>query len=51
MEGFVLARNQSMLRLARRLGFQIESDPDDPTVRICRMNLDRPSPPGETVGA
>jgi hypothetical protein len=43
MEGFVLAGNQSMLRLARRLGFQIKSDPDDPTVRICRMTLD-PSP-------
>lgn len=39
MEGFVLAQNQSMLRLARRLGFRIERDPDDPTVRLCRLNL------------
>ena len=39
MEGFVLAQNQSMLRLARRLGFRIESEPGDPTVRVCRMTL------------
>ncbi len=39
MEGFVLAANQPMLRLARRLGFNIERDPDDPTVRICRLPL------------
>jgi len=39
MEGFVLAANQSMLGLARRLGFTITLDPDDPAVRICRMTL------------
>jgi len=39
MEGFVLAQNQSMLRLARRLGFRIESEPGDPTVRVCRLTL------------
>ena len=39
MEGFVLTQNQPMLRLAKRLGFRIESEPDDPTVRICRMTL------------
>ena len=39
MEGFVLAANQPMLRLARRLGFTIEVDPDDPAVRICRLPL------------
>jgi acetyltransferase len=39
MEGFVLAENQSMLRLARRLGFSIEPDPDDRAVRICRLQL------------
>jgi len=39
MEGFVLTQNQSMLRLARRLGFRIESEPGDPTVRMCRMTL------------
>jgi len=39
MEGFVLTQNQSMLRLARRLGFRIESEPGDSTVRVCRMSL------------
>jgi len=39
MEGIVLTQNQSMLRLARRLGFRIESEPGDPTVRMCRMTL------------
>jgi acetyltransferase len=39
MEGFVLAKNQPMLRLAARLGFSILSDPDDPAVRICRLRL------------
>jgi RimJ/RimL family protein N-acetyltransferase len=39
MEGFVLTQNQSMLRLAKRLGFRIEPEPGDPTVRICRMTL------------
>lgn len=42
MEGFVLAVNRSMLRLATRLGFDITRDPDDPTLRICRMRLDNP---------
>ena len=39
MEGFVLARNQPMLRLAARLGFAIVPDPDDASVRICRLRL------------
>ena len=39
MEGFVLSQNQSMLRLARRLGFRIESEPGDPSVRVCRLAL------------
>ena len=43
MEGFVLAANQPMLRLARRLGFDIVVDPDDRTVRICRLRLGRVS--------
>jgi len=55
MDGFVLAQNHSMLRLARRLGFRIESEPGDPTVRVCRMALDSPSGPpargDERVGA
>jgi len=39
MEGFVLAENQSMLGLARRLGFAISVDPDDRAIRICRLPL------------
>jgi len=39
MEGFVLTQNQSMLRLARRLGFRIEAEPGDATVRVCRLAL------------
>ena len=39
MDGFVLSANQPMLRLARRLGFSIAPDPDDPTRRICRLRL------------
>jgi len=39
MEGFVLAANQPMLRLARRLGFSVALDPDDPSVRTCRLPL------------
>ena len=39
MVGFVLAANQPMLRLARRLGFSITPDPEDGSVRICRLRL------------
>ncbi len=39
MEGFVLAKNRPMLRLAARLGFSISPDPDDASVRICRLRL------------
>ena len=42
MEGFVLAQNRSMLGLAHRLGFDIERDPDDPSVKICRLPLNPP---------
>jgi RimJ/RimL family protein N-acetyltransferase len=42
MEGFVLAANQSMLGLARRLGFAVSRDPDDPAVRVCRLPLGTP---------
>jgi acetyltransferase len=49
MEGFVLSQNQAMLRLARRLGFRIEPEPGDPTVRRCRMTLD-PSSAAPTTG-
>ena len=39
MEGFVLAKNQPMLKLAAHLGFNISPDPDDAAVRICRLRL------------
>ena len=39
MEGYVLAQNQPMLRLARRLGFRIEAEPGDASVRVCRLML------------
>jgi RimJ/RimL family protein N-acetyltransferase len=42
MEGFVLAANKPMLRLAGRLGFSITFDPDDPSVRVCRLPLRAP---------
>lgn len=42
MEGFVLARNRSMLRLATKLSFGIEPDPDDPSVRRCTLLLGIP---------
>ncbi|MDM0109717.1 GNAT family N-acetyltransferase [Variovorax sp. J22R24] len=39
MEGFVLSENEPMLRLAKRLGFKVKLDPDDASVRICRLTL------------
>ena len=39
MEGFVLATNQPMLRLAKRVGFSIGSHPDDRSLRVCRLDL------------
>ena len=39
MEGFVLAENRPMLRLARRMGFEIARDPDDGTIRLCGLDL------------
>lgn len=39
MEGFVLGANQPMLRLARRLGFSIAPDPEDASIRLCRLRL------------
>jgi acetyltransferase len=39
MDGFVLAENQPMLRLAARLGFAVARDPDDYAVRVCRLTL------------
>lgn len=39
MEGFILAANQPMLSLARRMGFAVAPDPEDPSVRICHLPL------------
>jgi RimJ/RimL family protein N-acetyltransferase len=39
MDGFVLAENQPMLRLASRLGFEVTRDPDDFAIRVCRLTL------------
>lgn len=39
MEGFVLAGNDGMLKLARRLGFTVGTDPDDAMVKIVRFDL------------
>lgn len=39
MEGFVLAENKPMLRLAARLGFAVAPDPDDNAIRLCRLRL------------
>ena len=41
MEGFVLATNHPMLDLAKRLGFDSKPDPEDYTVRIVRLDLQR----------
>lgn len=42
MEGFVLADNKSMLRLATRMGFSVERDPDDYALRVCTLKLASP---------
>ena len=42
MEGFVLAENDRMLALARRLGFTVQTDPHDATVMIVRLDLTAP---------
>lgn len=39
MEGYVLAGNRPMLRLASSLGFAIAADPDDASVRNCTLSL------------
>ena len=44
MEGFVLAENDRMLTLARRLGFTVQSDPHDATVMIVHLDLTTPAP-------
>lgn len=46
LEGFVLADNGPMLRLAQRLGFESRRDPDDYGVRLCRLFLPPAGPKG-----
>jgi len=43
MEGFVLAENDRMLALARRLGFTVQTDPQDATVMIVHLDLTAPA--------
>jgi len=45
MEGYVLAINASMIGLMRALGFTIDRDPDDETLKIVWIALDQPGPP------
>jgi acetyltransferase len=42
MVGYVLAQNRGMLALAQRVGFTVSRDPDDPSVRTCRLLLQAP---------
>ncbi len=44
MEGYVLADNQAMLRLARTMGFLID-DTDEAGVKLVRLALPSPKPP------
>ena len=39
MEGFVLAGNSGMLKVAHRLGFTVNADPNDAMVKIVRLDL------------
>ena len=39
MEGFELAANKPMLRLAAPVGFSVAIDPDDRSIRLCRRRL------------
>jgi RimJ/RimL family protein N-acetyltransferase len=39
MEGFVLASNKPMLRLAARVGFSVSVDPEDRSIRLCRLRF------------
>jgi RimJ/RimL family protein N-acetyltransferase len=39
LRGFVLASNQPMLALGRRLGFEAHADPDDFTIRVLTLAL------------
>jgi acetyltransferase len=41
MQGYVLATNPGMLRLAQRVGFEVRADPEDRSVRIVTLILGR----------
>jgi acetyltransferase len=42
IEGQVLRENQRMLAMCQELGFAIQSDPDDATLRIVSLSLQSP---------
>jgi acetyltransferase len=42
MEGYVLGANSRMLDFVRKLGFRAEFDPNDPSVRVVRLDLQAP---------
>lgn len=39
MEGYVLATNRPMLELAQRLGFEVTTSDEGPTVKLVRLDL------------
>jgi len=45
MEGYVLADNQAMLKLARSMGFEIEDDAREIGVKRVTLDLPSPTPP------
>jgi acetyltransferase len=47
MEGFVLAINAPMIRLMRALGFTIQRDPDDETMKLVWLALEESAPPAD----
>jgi acetyltransferase len=49
MEGYVLAINAPMIRLMRALGFTIDRDPDDETLKLVWIALDGPTQAGHSA--
>jgi len=43
IDGIVLAENKPMLALMTRLGFQVDLEPDDPSLRRVWLDLERPA--------
>lgn len=42
IQGYVLADNAIMLKICGELGFSVKRDPDDPEVRIVRLEFEKP---------